>query len=254
MKIPMKFIQGLLLSFFFLVSPLHAQNEPVPLIIGVGGFYPPFIMQGTNNELFGYDIATMTELCKIMKRQCNFRVMRFKQLIPALIDKQIDAAISAISITSERSNLVNFSMPYLLSYSRFLTNEVHNTHQPFNLMLLKGKRIGVEENTVFSQEIRRMGIIDPVIVEFDRTEEMLEALSANKIDFVLMDNPAALYWSANSSGRLMAIGSPMLIGYGLGIAVNRENSELLKSLNSALVEYQRSDKYKENYNKYMMNF
>lgn len=46
----------------------------------------------------------------------------------------------------------------------------------------------------------------------------------------------------------------MLVGYGLGIAVNRENSVLLKSLNDALVEYQRSDKYKENYNKYMMNF
>jgi polar amino acid transport system substrate-binding protein len=99
-----------------------------------------------------------------------------------------------------------------------------------------------------------MGIIDPVIVEFDRTEEMLEALSANDIDFVLMDNPAALYWAANSSGNFHVIGSPMLIGYGLGIAVNRENSELLKSLNDALLEYQRSEKYKENYNKYMMNF
>lgn len=91
-------------------------------------------------------------------------------------------------------------------------------------------------------------------MEFDRTEEMLEALSTNEIDFVLMDNPAALYWSANSSGRLLVTGSPMLVGYGLGIAVNRENSQLLKSLNDALVEYQRSDKYKENYNKYMMNF
>ncbi|HAT6956184.1 TPA: transporter substrate-binding domain-containing protein [Legionella pneumophila] len=252
MKTPMKFIKGLLFFFIFLISPLHAQDEP--LRVGVGGFYPPFIMQGTNNELFGYDIATMTELCKIMKRPCNFQVMRFRQLIPALINKQIDVAISAMSITSERSSQVNFSMPYLLSYSRFLTNKIHNTHRPFSLMLLKGKRIGVEENTVFSQEIRRMGIIDPVIVEFDRTEEMLEALSANDIDFVLMDNPAALYWAANSSGNFHVIGSPMLIGYGLGIAVNRENSELLKSLNDALLEYQRSEKYKENYNKYMMNF
>ncbi|HHL3493088.1 TPA: transporter substrate-binding domain-containing protein [Legionella pneumophila] len=248
----MKFIKGLLFFFIFLISPLHAQDEP--LRVGVGGFYPPFLMQGTNNEISGYDIATMTELCKIMKRPCNFQVMRFRQLIPAVANKQIDLAISAISITPERSSQVNFSMPYLLSYSRFLTNKIHNTHRPFSLMLLKGKRIGVEQNTVFNEEIRRMGIIDPVIVEFDRTEEMLEALSANDIDFVLMDNPAALYWAANSSGNFHVIGSPMLIGYGLGIAVNRENSELLKSLNDALLEYQRSEKYKENYNKYMMNF
>lgn len=249
----MKFIKGLLLfAFIFFISPLYSQGET--LKVGIGGFYPPFIMQGAHRELFGFDIDTMTELCKIMNRHCEFHTLRFRQLIPAVVNKEIDVAISAMSITPERSSLVNFSIPYLLSYSRFLTNHAAYTHQTFSLMLLKGKRIGVEENTVFVQQIRDMGIIDPIVVRFDRTVEMLEALSDDKIDFILLDNPSALYWAANSSGKFMVIGNPMLYGYGLGIAINRENSALLQSINNALLRYQHSEKYKENYNKYLLHF
>ncbi|KGP62693.1 arginine ABC transporter substrate-binding protein [Legionella norrlandica] len=246
----MKFIKALLFSFIFFIPSLHAQE--IPLIVGIGGFYPPFVMRGANNELFGFDIDMMTELCKIMQRTCRFEILRFQQLIPAVVDKQIDLAVSAMAITSERSRLVNFSIPYLLSYSRFLAYHDASVHQPFSLQLLKGKRVGVEANTVFSQQIRDMGIIDPVIVEFSRTEQMLEALREKEVDFILMDNPSVLYWEANSSGALQAIGPPFLYGYGLGIAVNKENPQLLEAVNRALLQYQSSDLYRKNYNKYLM--
>ena len=138
------------------------------------------------------------------------------------------------------SKWINFSTPYLVSYSRFLTNQ-HYANKPFNLELLKGKRIGVNQESVFNQQIREMGIKNLNVVEFvgiHSTEEMLEALSNDQVDFVLMDDPSALYWVANSSGDIVVIGKPILYGYGLGIAVNKENSLLLQLINSALFDYQ----------------
>ena len=114
----MNFIRCLLLTFICIIPTLHAENNP--LKIGIDGFLPPFAMQGKNNENYGFDVEMMNSLCKIMKRDCEFHTMKFAQLLPAVENGQVDVALSYITITPERSKRVNFSTPYLLSYSRFL--------------------------------------------------------------------------------------------------------------------------------------
>lgn len=250
----MKFFKGLLFFLFCFTAAVQAQDQP--LRVGIGRFYPPFIMQGADNELFGFDIETAIALCNIMHRTCSFHAMRFKDLIPAIMRQEIDMAINAISITPERLKLVNFSNPYLLSYSRFLTHHVY-AHQPFHLALLNNKRIGVDADSIFENEVKEMDIKNPTIVPFygrHSTEEMLEALENEKIDFVIMDNPSALYWAANSSGEVQTVGRPILYGYGLGIAVNLNNNALLQAINHALLQYELSNQYIKNYNKYILQF
>jgi polar amino acid transport system substrate-binding protein len=261
----MKFIATLLFSLFFLASSVYAQEDQLeqpasflpsaPLKVGIGGFYPPFIMSGANQELFGFDIEMMSNLCQRMNRTCTFQPMRFRQLIPALVNNQIDIAVNAMAITVERSKLVDFSMPYLLSYSRFLTNHTYSGQQ-FSLQLLAGKRIGVGADSVFNKEIREMNITNPNIVEYRGThniEEMIEALSTGKIDFVLLDNPSALYWTANVA-NIAVIGKPIMYGYGLGIAVNQANMKLLQAINKALLQYEYTNDYLKDYNRYIMQF
>lgn len=250
----MKFFKGLLFLLFCFTAAVQAQDQP--LKVGIGRFYPPFIMQGADNELFGFDIETAIALCNIMHRACTFHPMRFRDLLPAINRREIDMAINAISITPERLKLVNFSNPYLLTYSRFLTNHTY-AHQPFNLALLNNKRIGVDGDSIFEDEVKGMDIKNPTIVPFygvHSTEEMLEALENEKIDFVILDNPSALYWAANSSGKVRTVGRPIPYGHGLGIAVNLTNDSLLQSINHALLQYEFSNQYIKNYNKYILQF
>jgi polar amino acid transport system substrate-binding protein len=261
----MKFIATLLFSLIFLASSVNALEGRsshdasflvnAPLKIGVGGFYPPFIMRGANQELFGFDIDMMSDICQLMKRSCTFQPMRFRQLIPALMNNQIDVAVNAMAITIERSKLVDFSMPYLLSYSRFLTTHTFSNPR-FSLQLLAGKRIGVGGDSVFNQEIREMSIVNPIIVEFrgsHSVENLIEALSTGKIDYVLMDNSSALYWAANVN-NIEVTGKPIMYGYGLGIAVHQQNTILLQSINKALLQYVYTNEYLKGYNRYIMQF
>ncbi|KTD09250.1 arginine-binding periplasmic protein [Legionella gratiana] len=250
----MKFFKGLLFFFFCFTATVYAQDQP--LKVGIGRFYPPFVMQGANNELFGFDIEMAADLCKIMRRTCTFHAMKFKEMLPAINRQEIDIAINAISITPDRLRLVNFSNPYLLSYSRFLTNHKY-ADQPLRLDLLNNKRIGVDGDSIFENEINEMNIKGATIVPFygvHSTEEMLEALQNEKIDFVIMDNPSALYWAANSSGEVQTIGRPILYGYGLGIAVKPNDLTLLQLVNHALLQYEFSPQYIRNYNKYILQF
>ncbi len=245
----MNLIRKLLIIFVFFNSPVYAQGEP--LNVGVQIFYPPFIIQGTDNEIYGYDIDMMNALCKIMNRTCKFHLMQFDKLLPSVAAQQIDAAVGSITITSDRLNLVDFSEPYLLGYSRFLTYHLDNAKLPFSLNLLNSQRIGIEAGTIFGDQIKAMGIINPTITEYESMELLVEALGKDEVDYILLDNPTSLYWAANASGEFSVIGPAFLYGNGYGIAVNKENKALLQAINSALLQYQNSDEYKINYNRYL---
>lgn len=248
--INMMFFRRLLLVLWVFTSSVYAEGEP--LYVGVESFAPPFVMQGANKKIFGFDIEMMNSLCASIGRTCQFRVMRFDQLLPSLLSNDIDVAVSAITITADRAKIVNFSAPYSLSYSRFMTQK-SNSAAAFNLDLLSEKKIGIESGTIFEKQINEMGVKKPVIKEYPKFEDLLESLNSGQVDYILIDNPAAIYWSANSP-TLTVIGPSFMYGYGLGIAIRPGDNDLLSSINNALLQYQNSPAYKENYDKYLSQF
>ena len=249
----MNFISRLLIAYICSITVLHAANEP--LQVGVERFVPPFVMQETNNQSGGFDLDMMTSLCKIMQRDCRFQMMKFNELLPAVASRKIDVAVSSITITLERAKMVRFSTPYLLSYSRFLMKHSEGEiTEPFSLALLSDKKIGIVSGTIFAEQLQQMKIKNPTVKEYDTIQLLLEGLSKDEVDFILMDNPSAIYWEANSSGSLHTIGPSFLYGYGIGIAVNPQDNDLLVSINKALLQYQSSTDFKRNYDKFILQF
>lgn len=99
-----------------------------------------------------------------------------------------------------------------------------------------------------------MGVKNPNIKEYASIEDQLSALSRGDVDIILLDNATAIYWASNSSDTFKLIGPPYMYGYGYGIVITPANSDLLTRLNEALVQFQNSDVYKQNYNKYLLEF
>lgn len=244
-------IRLILVALMCFTSSLFAQGET--LDVGIESFDPPFVMQGSQREAYGFDVDMMNSLCKIMNRTCAFHVMRFDKLIDAVANKQLDVAVSSITITSDRAKTVNFSLPYLLSYSRFLERK-SASKGTFSLDLLNTKTIGLEAGTVFLDQLREMGVKNPNVKEYDGIEDQLSALGKGDVDIILLDNATAIYWASNSGDTFNLIGPPYMYGYGYGIAINPADPNLLTKLNQALVQFQNSDDYKQNYNKYLLEF
>lgn len=232
------------------LAPLSTRG----LVIGVDSNSPPFVMQGGTNELYGYDISMMMSLCKIMKQECTFKVIKWIDLLPAVINNQIDMAVSSITITADRAKIINFSLPYALSYSRFLTRQDIQHKGPFKIEQLHDKKIGVYKGTIYEDQATHIGIKNPIIKLYEGHQESLKALSNKEVDYILLDNPTALYWAANSSGAFKVIGEPMPYGYGFGIAVSNKDRELIPMLNKALIGYQNTKEYNENYARYLKQF
>lgn len=242
-------------------SQVIAPGEPgqtnikiKPLIIGVDSYTPPFSMRGGKDELFGFDISMMNSLCKIMNRTCQFQLMKWVDLLPAITNNQIDFAVSSITITPERTKEINFSLPYALSYSRFLTRSDIPVAEPFTYAALNGKVIAVQSGTIYENQATRLGITNPIIKTYENDPESLKALTNKEVDYILLDNPSALYWAANSAGMFQVLGKPFAYGFGLGIAVNKADIDLIPELNKALLQYQNSTEYKQNYQHFLESF
>ncbi|MGC1182472.1 transporter substrate-binding domain-containing protein [Legionella sp.] len=248
----MNFIFQILLGSILFSSMLVAAELPV-LNVGIESFSPPFVMQGSKKEIYGFDIDMMNTLCKMMQRTCYYHIIRFDELLDAVAKKEIDIAISSITITPERAKIVNFSTPYLLSYSRFLTKPSTKV-EPFTLQFLNEKKIGLEIGTIFPQQLTAMGVKNAQLKIYNSVADQLTALNNDEVDIILLDNPTAMYWAANSSDTFKLAGPAYMYGYGLGIAVNPDEGDLLVLLNQMLLKYQTSPEYQQNYDRYLLEF
>ncbi|KTD64306.1 transporter substrate-binding domain-containing protein [Legionella spiritensis] len=245
----MKIYRISVILFFIFISPLQAQNNV--LKIAVSFYDPPFVIQISDNNFYGFDIAMMEDICKIIGYKCQYMVVPANQLLLAVQKKQADLAISSIIITRERVGLVNFSLPYLVSEARFLGPKKH-AGQFFSIDKLHNKKIGISDDA-YTAHLNIIGVNNPDIISYDQNDIMIDALHQGKIDFVLVDAPTTHFWNLHSSGALVALGEPMAFGAGLGIAIHPDNRQLLERINHALIVYHNSENFKEDYEKYLIN-
>jgi polar amino acid transport system substrate-binding protein len=242
-----------LLSVLAFSPSLFSAQDTIPLRVGIDSFTPPFVMEGANRQYFGFDISMMEYICKHIQRRCIFIPLNFEQIFNAVEKGEVNTAVSALTITSARATRVNFSIPYLLSASRFLGSSEW-AKQPFGLAVLHNRRIGVEKGTIFPAVIEALGVRNPKIIEYADAPTLIDALQTGKIDFVLIDDPSAIYWQSQSSGKLRVLGQGFTYGFGFGIAINPREIDLLREINQALVSYQNSKEFKRDYGKYIAHF
>ena len=111
--------------------------------VGVDPTYPPFEMQaGSNGELTGLDVELMREIGRRSGHPIEFVALPFSGLIPALQSRSLDAAASAMTITAERAQTVDFSRPY---FAAGLAIAVRNGSPDLvSLNALKGRKVAVQ--------------------------------------------------------------------------------------------------------------
>lgn len=88
----------------------HTANE---LVVGSELTYPPFEMTDTNNQPTGIGVDLARALAAYLHKDLVIRNTQFTGLIPALKTGKLDAVISSMTVTEERSRSIDFSDPYI---------------------------------------------------------------------------------------------------------------------------------------------
>jgi polar amino acid transport system substrate-binding protein len=208
------------------LSPLtlHAQEA---LRVVTDATFPPmeFVKDGKRT---GFDIELTEALAVAMGRKVEWIDIDFKGLIPALVSKRADLAMSAIYITDERKKVVDFSDPYFAGGLVVLTTRSGPIK---SLKDLDGRRVSVQVGT------KSVGFLKdnhPKIerVEVEKNQEMFNLVEIGRADAAVTGKPAAkIFAQAKPSLHVLA---EQLTTEDYGIAVRKDAPELRAALNAAL--------------------
>ena len=116
----MKKLLSIILSITMLLSMgtvafadgIDGPMQKAKLTVGINAEFPPFEYY-EGEELKGFDIDLMNYIGERIGFDIEFVNMSFDKLIPAVVNGEVDCAISAITATDERESVVDFTRPYL---------------------------------------------------------------------------------------------------------------------------------------------
>jgi polar amino acid transport system substrate-binding protein len=203
--------------------------------------YPPFEMVNEQTkELEGFDIELMRAIAAKAGFEVDFQNTPFDSVLAGMGTCQYDAAISAITITAERAESMSFSDPYI-NAGQITTVRVDNSEisGPADLV---GKTIGVQLSTTGQIEAEK--IEGATIRPYDTVDLAFLDLANGQVDAVVADYPTTLNY-VNKMGDKIKLTGEVFTDESYGIAVCKQNGDLLAQINKALGELKAEGKLAE---------
>lgn len=226
-----------ILSALFALSLVLTACAPQPAAaakvrVATEAAYPPFEMvDEQTRELVGFDIELMNAIAEKAGFEVEFINTPFDSVLAGIATCQYDAAISAITITAERAENMGFSDPYI-NAGQVTTIRVDNTDiaGPSDLV---GKTIGVQLSTTGQIEAEK--IEGATIKPYDTVDLAFLDLANGQVDAVVADYPTTLNYVNQMSDKIKTTGE-IFTDESYGVAVCKDNAELLNQINAALAE------------------
>lgn len=217
------------------------------LRFGVDATFAPFEYKNPDGSLAGFNVEIGEAICAELKRECVWVESDWDGIIPGLMVGNFDVILSSMSITPKRQELLDFSIPYQGTGSRFVVRTgttIDDSHGG-----LKGLRVGVQRGTV-DHDYLRTHYPDADIRAYPGQDEVWLDMAAGRLDTVLVGDTIANNFFATDAGKGFELvgevhSDPAIYGVGAGMAVPKGSDELLAELNAALEAIAASGKFRE---------
>jgi len=216
-------------------ASVHAQDNV--LRVGTDATFPP-MEYVDNGKRTGFDIELVEALAKAMGKQVEWVDIDFKGLIPGLISKRFDMAVSAIYITDERKKVVDFTDSY---YAGGLVAMVKDNNTSIKKLAdLDGKKVSVQVGT---KSVGYLTEKHPKVlrIEVEKNQEMFNLVDIGRADAAVTGKPAAFQYVRTRGG--MRVLEEQLTTEEYGMAIRKDTPELTKALNAALVKIKADGSY-----------
>ncbi len=244
-----KIVIFLLITLFFISSFTACKNEANILKVGTNAEYPPF--EYKEGDMFlGIDMDIARYIATKLGMKLEIYDIDFDSLIPSLQNKKFDMVIAAMTITEDRKQIVDFSIPYYTANQSIIVKQdsslVINSEE--NLAKLK---IGVQRGTTGESYIDETFIqtgkmIDNQLVRFDNNINAVQELLNGNVDCVIIyDSSAKGYEKLKPVKVIFTIESNE--NYGIAFP---KGSKLLEKVNKIISELLKSNEWLELLKKY----
>ncbi len=213
-----------------------------------------FLIGGEEN---GFEYELLRKYEKHLNRGVSRRKRRtkivfipvpFERLIPELLEGRGDIAAAGLTITGDRKKRVKFSTPYLPNVDEIVVS--HKKAKPLtSIEDLSGKKVFVVHSSSYAQHLRQLSkrfIFQwrwPVRIreanKYLQSEDLMEMVNAQIIDYMVVDNHIAEIWSQVYKNLVLYKEIKVNSGGKIAWAVRPNNPQLLKHVNGFLKKHRK---------------
>lgn len=217
------------------------------IVFGTNAEFPPFefvTTSGVIGEFDGIDMAIADEIAKDNAMTAKISNMEFDSLLIALQNGQIDAVIAGMTVTEERAQKVNFSIPYYQATQVMIVKEDSQIQKAGDMA---DKKIAVIQGYTGETCVSEMGY---KYISFKKGTDAIMELVNGKADVVVIDSATATKYVSDNEGLKIVEDAEAFASEEYAIAVAKENTELLDKINASIEKLLEEGKVAEFADKY----
>lgn len=198
------------------------------LTVGSDVSYPPQEYMDASNNPVGFDIDIADEIASRLGLQPKIINFNFNDIIPALNAGQFDIVISAMNITPQRSQSVDFVQYYAAGQSVLVPKG--NPKNIKTLDDLSGLTVAVQQGTTEQDsltaenaKLSQAGKAQVNVLTYPTDTDAVDQLRVGRADAAMDDDPVAAYYSVLNPNFEVAIANFTPQDEGIAIAKNNPN-------------------------------
>lgn len=204
------------------------SNGSSKLTMATNAEFPPFeYLDG--EEMVGADIDLANAIAEKLGKEIEITNIDFDAALTGAATGKYDVAIAGITANDERRKNMNFSDDYYTASQAIIVTKDSEIKAAADLT---GKTIACQEGTTGEQYLMDENY---AIQSFKTGAEAVSALTAGKVDAVVIDNAVANALSAKQNGETVVL-DEALTKEAYAIALKKGNDELTAEINKALSE------------------
>jgi len=216
--------------------------------------YPPLNFAREDGTLTGFNVEIARAICDELGIGCTIQARRWDTLMDALHTGKGDAVVASIAATPVTRDQAVFSQPYYQTPARFIARK-GSTQSVLTQKGLAGKTVGVVGGSSHEAYLKTF-FPGATPKPYPNVFALETALAAAEIDLAFADGLTFSVWLSDKTSKDCCEfrGGPYCesryFGEGVGIAVRKDDVELLRAVNWALSRLVSKGVYSELYLKY----
>lgn len=203
-------------------SRLRTVLDRGHVIVGTGSTNAPWHFENEQGELVGMDVTMGHILARALfddDDAVEFVMQDPAQRIPNITTGRVDAVIQFMTISGQRSQLVNFTRPYYVEGAALLTLPGGDNHTFEELEALgSNARVSILQN-VGADDLVRQALPEAQVMQIDTQANVIQALEARRVDAAAVDLSTVRWLVARNPDRYFDAGKQwysMLYGAAVG--------------------------------------
>jgi len=203
------------------------------LINGIDANFPPFAYVDKNGKPGGFDVDAVNWIAKEMGFKVKHQPMDWTGIVASLQAKKIDFIASGLSVTEERAQKINYTIPYWIIKQVLVVKK--DSSLTVDDIIKGGKTLGVQSGTSEAKWLQdRVGQDgrNYKLRFYDSAPLAVEDVLNGRIDAAAMDDAPAN--DAAGKKPVKVIGTFGMKEENFAYGVNKADSELLDTLNQGL--------------------